>query len=280
MFKARQLTFDKAQQGFPGWSPDGDTILIQRSDMYDTIGKNGLWKISLDGKYKKQVFSGLAEHPSWSPHGDLIVFDADTGNNMKMIAAAGGVTNYFLPDSIKIQRGGMPVWSPDGRQIAFLEGTSLSLCVFNIETGSSLRIFSKDGYVPMPGCWSPDGKYILAGLMELGTRKSGIVKISPDGQLMEEIQGHHENFYRHLDLSPDGTLLVYSALVDGALGLYIMSLENGINLPLSITPGNHNEGPCWSPDGTKLAFTSTRSGNHNIWIMDIDIEEVKKQLLK
>ena len=63
----------------------------------------------------------------------------------------------------------------------------------------------------------------------------------------------------------------------GFLGLYIMLSSGGHSLPLAVTPG-HNEGPVWSPDGTKIAFNSTRSENADIWIMDIDVAEVKQKL--
>jgi len=33
--------------------------------------------------------------------------------------------------------------------------------------------------------------------------------------------------------------------------------------------------PDWSPDGTKIAFTSTRSGHFNIWMVEVDIEELR-----
>ena len=103
-------------------------------------------------------------------------------------------------------------------------------------------------------------------------------KISSDGKERKQITGHHENFYRYLALSPDGSLLVYGVLEGRYVGLYIMSAEGGRSLPLSITTQGHNEGPNWSPDGKKIAFTSTRSGNFDIWIMDVDIEQLKREL--
>lgn len=54
--------------------------------------------------------------------------------------------------------------------------------------------------------------------------------------------------------------------------------DGGKSLPLALTENGHNEGAAWSPDGKRIAFTSTRSGSFDIWIMDVDIERVKKEL--
>jgi len=43
-------------------------------------------------------------------------------------------------------------------------------------------------------------------------------------------------------------------------------------------PG-YDDGPAWSPDGTKIAFVSTRSGNFDIWTIDVDVDRVRRELV-
>jgi len=279
MFPARQLTTDPTQDGFATWSPDSKYVVYQHTDMYsDTLGRNGLWKVSADGKGAIQIFRGLSEHPKWSPDGKYIVFDADTGNSIRMIPAEGGDVIKFLPDSVLIQNGGLPCWSPDGSQIAFLERKGLSVCTYNFKTGELKSLFREEAKLPLPGGWLPDGKTILIANMDRQTRKCEMLKISSENRVKTLVSGHNDNFYRHLALSPDGSLLVYAVMNDKYLGLYIMPSEGGKSLPLSVTKNSHNEGATWSPDGSKIAFTSTRTGNHDIWIMEIDTEKVKREL--
>jgi Tol biopolymer transport system component len=147
-----------------------------------------------------------------------------------------------------------------------------------MKNGEIKSIFRKEGCLPIPGGWTNDGKYILIALMERQTRKSTIWKISSDGKEKIQITGHQENFYRHLALSPNGLLLVYAAMEGKYLGLWIMPAEGGKSIPLAVTMNAHNEGAVWSPDGKSIAFTSTRSGNIDIWMMDVNIEQVKKEL--
>jgi TolB protein len=277
MSGARRLTDDPAQEGFPTWAPDGQSVVYQYTDMNDTLGKNGLWRVSPDGTGAEHIFSGFAEHPRWSPDGRHIVFDADTGRSIRMIPADGGSAVSFLPDTLAVNNGGLPCWSPDASQIAFKDSGS-ALCIYDMHTGKTARIFSRKGMSLLPGCWSVDGRYILAALMDRQSGRSTIWKVSSDGREALQVPGHHENFYRYLTLSPDGSLLVYGVFENKYLGLYIMPAEGGVSLPLAVTRRAHNEGPAWSPDGKKIAFTSTRSGNHDVWVMNVDTKKIRKKL--
>jgi len=276
-FECRKLTSDTERKGFPSWSPDGKSIIYQVTNHNDSLGNNGLWIISKDGSGAKQIFNGIAEHPKWSPDNKFIVFDADSGNSIKLISTETGEVKSFLPDSIQIRNGGLPCWSPDGSLIAFVERTGPSLCVYNMNTGNLKIIFSKNGMVPLPSCFTPNGENILIALMDLQSRKSTIMKINVVNKNAEQINLDNENFYRHLAISPDGSLIIFAAIKEKYLGFYITLAEGGKSIPLTVTPGFHNESPSWSPDGKSVIFASSRSGG-GIWIMDVDIEQLKKEL--
>ncbi len=273
-----QLTSDPAQEGFPTWSPDGKYIVFSHTSRDDSLGKNGLWRMTSDGEDTKQIFKGIAEHPKWSPDGRYIVFDAEFGKSVQMIPAQGGDPIRILPDSVGIVNGGMPCWSPDGSKIVFLEGATMTLCVADIETGEVNRILHQEGLLPFPGCWTPDGTGILIALMDMKSRRSTMWAISTDGINKKKITGHHEGLYRYLTLSPDGSLLIYAAMEEESLGLWVMPVEGGKSIPLAVTRPGHNESPSVSPNGKKMTFTSTRSGNFDVWIMDFDAEKISEEL--
>jgi len=74
-----------------------------------------------------------------------------------------------------------------------------------------------------------------------------------------------EGTWMDVDVSPDGTRLVFSLLGD----LYLLPIAGG-------TAERLTSGPAWdvqprfSPDGREIAFTSDRGGGNNLWRIGVD----------
>lgn len=70
-------------------------------------------------------------------------------------------------------------------------------------------------------------------------------------------------------ISPDNSRVAFASLGREGWSIRMFSLELGrlVSFPAG-TAGGANQSPAWSSDGTKIAFSSSRSGDPEIWISD------------
>jgi len=70
-------------------------------------------------------------------------------------------------------------------------------------------------------------------------------------------------------ISPDNSRLAFATLGNQGWSIRMYSLELGrtVSFPAG-TVGGSNQSPAWSADGTKIAFSSSRSGSPSIWVSD------------
>ncbi|TRD11088.1 amidohydrolase family protein [Erythrobacter insulae] len=98
---------------------------------------------------------------------------------------------------------------------------------------------------------------------------------APKGATIEQVAIEtDEGTWMDVDVAPDGRTLAFTMLGD----IYTMPIAGG-------TPTRIAEGlawdvhPRWSPDGSRIAFTSDRGGGDNIWVMNRDGSD-KRQVTK
>ncbi len=76
--------------------------------------------------------------------------------------------------------------------------------------------------------------------------------------------------------SSDGSQIAFVSDKDGGMRIYTVSAkptEKRPNAILLTKQNRENSCPCWSPDGTKLAYSAKTNGIRQIWIYDFTTEE-------
>jgi TolB protein len=101
--------------------------------------------------------------------------------------------------------------------------------------------------------------------------RSGIKEIwamDYDGQNQHQIT-HLGTISLSPRISPDNTRIAFASLGrDGwAIRMYSLELARLVSFPAG-TAGGSNQSPAWSGDGTMIAFSSSRSGDSEIWVAD------------
>ena len=83
-----------------------------------------------------------------------------------------------------------------------------------------------------------------------------------------------EGTWMNLDVSPDGTRIVFDLLGD----IYTMPIGGSGSSPATRIAGGavFDMQPRFSPDGKRIAFASDRDGLWNIWTMDVDGKNAKQ----
>jgi serine/threonine protein kinase len=74
-----------------------------------------------------------------------------------------------------------------------------------------------------------------------------------------------ENSIQFLQLSPDGQRVVLNRTMQGNQDVWVMDLTRG-GLTRQTFDGLADVGPIWSPDGTRMAFSSNRKGRFNLYV--------------
>ena len=273
----RQLTFGEASYVDPDVHATG--VLVAGR----VLRNLNIWKFPIDGEPLENVRSGVqvtrqtgqVHTPSAGPAEREIVYLSDSGGhgNLWILDTQTGARRQITFEQDPEVGVGVPVWSPDGGQIAFYSvrnGIGVNSLV-NPDGGNVRPLVSAGGWAS----WSPDGRWLYYNESAQGTVAIGALKKAPiDGGPSVTVR---EDKGTRPALSPDGSTLYFVVerpTVTGGADYEIRaaSPENGPSRAVAQISGRRI--PSWqlihpvvSPDGKWLALPLTDGSATNLWTL-------------
>ncbi len=166
-----------------------------------------------------------------------------------------------------------PDFSPDGSKIAFsgrLPGdTTADIFVISVD-GTGMARLTTDPAIDRYPVWSPDGSQIA-----FLSNRTGVFQVwvmDADGANPWQLTTDPGAKDQVPDWSPDGTRIAYQSLATGNGDIYVIDADGTDPTQLTNDPAL-DFGTAWSPDGSQIAFSTSRgsgSGASTVYIMNAD----------
>ncbi len=233
----------------------------------DRAGGSELWVMDWDGANPKQLtkHGAIALAPAWSPDGRRLVFTSFLRGTPALFVLT-PQEGYLR---LLYDKGGVnssASFSPDGKRIAFASSNdgNTDIFVVTVEGGTPQRLTSARGIDTQPA-WAPNGRQIAFTSTRSGSPQ--IYLMDADGSNVRRLT-FDGGFHDEATWANDGTRLACTTKVGDRFQIATIDTITGEQ---GVIPGpGNNESPCFSPDGSMLAFSSDRTGSPQIFVTDAD----------
>lgn len=232
-------------------------------------------------------------HPAVSPDGSTICFN-HAGQIWRVASSGGEATPLTSGDGYSTR----PVWSPDGKNIAFAGKQHGNFDVFLIPAaGGTIKRLTTHSANDLPYAFTPDGQSVYFSSSRLGAPESVLVGTYAESDQLYTVPVSGGNSRLVLPtpaldvaVSPDGKQLLYDnrpvyenefrkgAVSDGTRDIWLYDLPSKTHSRMTENRGEDRDA-FWAADGKSFFFLSERDGgSFNVWQQSLEEGAQAKQI--
>jgi len=274
-----------------GWSVDGKSILFRSHRDSWTLGMTNLYSVPVTGGPAEKLPMPESGAGEFAPDGSKLVYSPRFRDFRSEKRYGGGQANDLFIFDLKTNDAKQitnharadrdPMWI--GNTIYFNADRDghFNLYAYDTGNGKTTQLTTNTTWdVRWP---SSDNQsrivYELNGELQIFDTKSKkttpiSITVPDDGLNRRPSRVNAGNLIFSYDLSPKGERALFEARGD----IFTAPIEKGPVRNLTNSSSAHDKSPSWSPDGSRIAFISDKSGEEEIYVIAQDGSSPAEQL--
>ncbi|WP_309663411.1 winged helix-turn-helix domain-containing protein, partial [Tabrizicola sp.] len=259
------------------WSPDSEWLAIQDRNAPQEPPK--IFLVARETGEKRQLTSPPAaahadRHPAISPDGKTVAFirfSSSGVGDVYLVPTAGGEARRLTFGNTN---AASPVWTPDGRDILFLGGSTLySLSRVSAAGGKAVPVEGvgqnlSSFAVSRQGqrlAWTQTINDMNIWQMELSEQRKSPQSLKPWKPLIASTRRDASP-----DLSPDGKRIVFASNRSGLSQIWVADGTGEHPVQLTTFTNGFTGSPRWSPDGRQIVFDARPADSSDIYVINAE----------
>ncbi|NLX80606.1 MAG: protease, partial [Proteiniphilum sp.] len=263
-----------------GWTPDGKEIVYRNRIGDGFTGK--LYKVAKHGGLSDVIPLPEGGFSSYSPDGKKLAYNRVMREFRTWKYYKGGMADdiWIYDESAKSvtnisdnkAQDIMPMWIGDDIYYISDRDRTMNLFVYNTKSQQTAKVTNFTEYdIKFPSANGntivfENGGYIYK--LDATSKKAEKINItltSDNIYARSEIKDASK-YVNNASLSPDGERLAITARGE----IFNVPSDKGVTKNITLSPGAHDRGAKWSPDGKHIAYISDATGETEIYIQDIN----------
>ena len=250
------------------WASDREIVLARQN-----LAFRGLWLVSADGgepvmftRFDSATGERLQLAPRAADGGRLVFYSSTQASNLDLKIAVVPLATG-LPKVLTRLSGGRALGLIDGFLLYVRVDGALMAAPFDsrtLEAGGPLQVLDSIA----ARAWTSPAALSASGslLYQRGGLATQVVRVDHRG--VARVLLDSARAYNHPRLSPDGRRLAVEVGAGGSNEIWIADLGSGTLERL--TRGGFNDRPEWTPDGSRVLYSSSRSKANSLWWQPAD----------